>query len=58
MPSLPPIELEVKQGTEPVHSRPFPVPHIHKETLYKEIQRMVAMNILEMSPGVLGLVLH
>ena len=43
----PPIKLEVKSNIEPVHSRPFPVPHIHMQTLYKEIQRMVALVILE-----------
>ena len=45
--NVPPIKLEVKPNTEPVHSRPFPVPHIHRQTLYKEIQRMVALGILE-----------
>ena len=43
------IKLEVKEGTEPVHSRPFSVPHIHKETIYKKLQCMVALNILEKS---------
>ena len=47
--NVPPIELEVKKGSEPVHSRPLPISHIHKENLYKEIQRMVILNILEIS---------
>ena len=45
--NIPPIKLEIKLNTEPVHSRPFPVPHIHSQTLYKEINRMAALGILE-----------
>ena len=45
--NVPPVKLEVKPNTEPVHSRHFLVPHIHRQTLYKEIQRMVALGILE-----------
>ena len=45
--NVPPIKLEVREGTEPVHSRPFPVPHINKENVYKEIQRMLALNVLK-----------
>ena len=44
---VPPIKLEIREGTEPVHSRTFPAPHIHKDTLYKEIQRIVALKRLE-----------
>ena len=43
---VPPIQLEVREGTDPVHSRYFPVHHMHKEILYKEIQRMIALSIL------------
>ena len=34
--NVPPVKLEVKPGTEPVHSRQFPVTHIHRQTLYKK----------------------
>ena len=44
--NIPPIKLEKKVGAEPVHSKPFPVPHIHRDTLYKEIRRMEALGIL------------
>ena len=44
--NVPSIKLEVKPDMEPIHSRPFPVPHIYTQTLYKEIQRMVALGIL------------
>ena len=55
--NFPPIKLEVKSNTEPVHSRPFHVPRIHRYTLYKEIQRMAALGILEKYLVVLGSVL-
>ena len=45
--NVPPIKLEIKPGTELVHSRSFHVPHIHRQTLYKEIQRMLVLGILE-----------
>ena len=32
---FPPVEFEVKLGTEPVHNKSFPVPHMHMQTLYK-----------------------
>ena len=54
--NVPPIKLEIKPGTEPVHSRPVPVPHIHRLTLYEEIQRMLALGILEKRYDVFGLV--
>ena len=44
-----PIRLEFKSGTDLVHIRPFAVNYIHKDTLYKEMQHMVALNILEKS---------
>ena len=36
--NTPPIKLEKKAGAEPVHSKPFPVPHIHRDTLKKKDQ--------------------
>ena len=44
---VPLIKLEIKPGTKSVHGRPFPVLHIHMQTLYKEIQHMVDLGILE-----------
>jgi len=42
-----PISLEIKPGMNPVHSKPFPIPHIRKETFYKELCRMEALGILK-----------
>ena len=41
------IKLELKEGTDPIHSMHFHVSHVQKETLYKEMQRIVALNIPE-----------
>ena len=45
--NIPPIKLEKNVGSEQAHSKPFPVPYIHRDTLYKEIQRMEALGILK-----------
>ena len=42
-----PVKLETKEGTCPVHSKPFPIPHIRKETFRKELCRMEALGILK-----------
>ena len=34
--NVPHVKLEVKPGTEPVHTRPFHVPHIQRQILYKK----------------------
>ena len=44
--SIPLIKLEKKVGAEPVHSKPFSVPHIHRDTICTEIQRMEVLGIL------------
>ena len=36
-----PVSLEVKPGEHPTHSKAFPIPKIHEETLRKEIQLLV-----------------
>ena len=33
--------IEPSQGVEPYHTKPFPIPKIHKETLMKEVSRLV-----------------
>ena len=41
-----PVSLEVKPGEQPTHSKAFPIPKIHEETLKKEIQRLVELGVL------------
>ena len=43
-----PVHLELKKGEEtPVHSRPYPVPHVHEATLKKEVERLVSLGVLK-----------
>ena len=42
-----PVHFELKEGAKPFRGRPCPVPHIHKETLSKEVDRMVELGILK-----------
>jgi len=41
------VRLELKEGARPYHGRAFPVPRIHRETLKKEVERMVKLGILK-----------
>ena len=42
-----PVSLELKEGTTPYHGRAFPTPRIHKETLRKEVDRLVELGVLK-----------
>ena len=41
------MHFELKPDAKPFHGRPYPVPQIHKETLRKEVDRMVEIGILK-----------
>lgn len=41
------IKFELKPGAKPWHGRPYQVPHIHKETVEKELKRLVDIGVLE-----------
>ncbi len=41
-----PVDLELKTEAKPFHLPYFPVPHIHLETLKKEIARLCAIKVL------------
>ena len=45
--NTPPVQLVLKEGVHPLNSRAFPVPHVHKKTLLKEILRMESLGILK-----------
>jgi hypothetical protein len=34
---IPPVSFELKEGANPYHGRPYPIPEIHKATLMKKI---------------------
>ena len=38
-----PVGLELREGANPFHGRPFPVPVIHRDTLKKEVERLVEL---------------
>ena len=46
-----PFSFELKPNAKPHHGRAFPVPHIHLETLKKEVQRIVNLGVIERQPS-------
>ena len=42
-----PIKIELKEGAEPYHARPFPIPRVHVETLKMEVSRLVELGVLK-----------
>ena len=40
------VHLDLKEGAKPYHGKAFPVPHIHKETFKREIERLVSLGVL------------
>jgi hypothetical protein len=49
IPSL--ISFELKEGTKPYHSRPFPVSRVHKDTIVKELNICCDLGVLEFLPA-------
>ena len=41
------VDLELKEGSTPYHSRAFPVPRVHRDTLFNEVQRLVQIGVLQ-----------
>jgi hypothetical protein len=46
-----PVSFQLKEGVHPYHSQAFPVPKVHKETLIKEVDRLVKLGVLERQPA-------
>jgi len=42
-----PYNIELKEGAKPYHSRPFPVPKIHEQTLKLELKRLCEVGVLK-----------
>jgi hypothetical protein len=42
-----PVSFQLKEGASLYHGQAFPVPKIHKETLIKEVNRLVKLGVLE-----------
>jgi len=41
------VNFELKPEAKPFHGRPFPVPHFHKDTIKKEVKRLVEIGVLK-----------
>ncbi len=48
---LPPVSFELKEGMQPYHGRPYPIPHKHNAVLMKEIKRLCNIGVLEWQPS-------
>ncbi len=46
-----PVSFQLKEGASPYHSQAFPVPKIQKDTLIKEVDRLVKLGVLERQPA-------
>ncbi len=46
-----PVSFQLKEGASPYHSRAFPVPKIHKDTLIKGVDRLVKLGVSERQPA-------
>ncbi len=44
---LPPVSIELKEFAKPYHGRPHPIPKVHKATLMKEIDLLIAIGVLK-----------
>jgi hypothetical protein len=45
------VSFQLKEGVSPYHRQAFPVPKIHKETLIKEVERLVKLGVLRRQPA-------
>jgi hypothetical protein len=45
--TLPPVSIQLKEGTKPFHGRPYPIPKIHKATLMKKIDQLVLIGVMK-----------
>ncbi len=43
--------FQLREGVSPYHSRAFPIPKIHKDTIIKEVERVCELGVLERQPA-------
>jgi hypothetical protein len=46
-----PVSFQLKEGVSLYHGQAFPVPKIHKDSLIKEVERLVKLGALERQPA-------
>ena len=44
--NTPPVDFELKDDVTPYHARPYPIPHVHKATFKKELERLCKLGVL------------
>ena len=44
-----PLYFELKEDTDPIFLRPYPVPKVHKEMFKNEVEHLVLVGVLEMA---------
>ena len=45
-----PVSFDLRKDAKQYHGRAYPVPHVHKETLKKELNRLCELGVLEWQP--------
>jgi hypothetical protein len=45
------VSFQLKESASLYHGQAFPVPKIHKDTLIKEVDRLVKLGVLEWQPA-------
>jgi hypothetical protein len=45
------VSFQLKEGVSPYHDQAFPVPKIHKDTLIKEVERLVKLRVFKRQPA-------
>ena len=45
-----PVSFDLKEGINPYHSRAYPIPKIHSDTVKKEVERLVKLGVLKWQP--------
>jgi hypothetical protein len=51
-PKTKPVSFQLKEGASPYHGQAFPVPKIHKDTLIKEVARLVQLGVIRMAASI------
>ena len=42
-----PVSFELKEGAKPYHGRSYPVPKAYKDTIIRELNRLVELGVVE-----------
>ncbi len=48
--NLPPVSIQLKEGPQPFHGKPYPIPKVHKAALTKEKDGLVLIGVMKWQP--------